>query len=116
MDRGVCSACPAPWAAATPEGTRAVWKNVVRLHVAGTAICLLWLSLLLCDTSALSVPLMVYSGTVLAYLGVRSVIASFKGYPVLTATQKWALLLLPFYGVPAVFVLFYLAQAVRHGN
>ena len=125
FDKGACPNCPRPlpfhdvfrdgnWWKPTPEGTRAVWKSVVFFHIAGTAVCVFFLGLMLCDTGFLSVPLVAYSGSVLAYFAARFAIAAFKGYPILTKIQKSALLLLPFYGFPAVATLFYLAQCLRN--
>ena len=122
FDKGACPECPRPipflslnCADPSPKGTRAVWKSVVFLHLAGTTLCAVLLGQVLCDTRFLSVPLVVYTSTVLVYFAVRATVAEFKGYPVLTSFQKTALVLLPFYGLPLEFVFFYLGQEIRYG-
>jgi len=97
--------------AETLEGTKAVWKFNVVVHV-----LYLVFSLLLLDDGTTSTPLGIYAFTVLLYLMVRFFIGLTRGYPALTALQSLCLMLLPLWGPFVAFALFYWGQQMRYGH
>lgn len=116
FDPGLCKQCKPGflgiplWMQSCEAGTRDLWGTLLVIH-----IVLLFLSGLILDCGALSVPLGIYCMTVIAYLTVRVVIARIKGFPVLTKCQSVMLLLLPVWGPVYMIPLFYLVQRLRWG-
>ena len=86
--------------APTPARTRALWQYVAGIHV-------LYLVILFGGLASL------YALTVLIYLVIRFVMATIKGYPILTKRQAACLWLLPIYGPVGFVTLFHVVQWLK---
>jgi hypothetical protein len=117
FDSGLCGHCRpgflgAPlWMQPSHAGTEDLWRTVIVIHM-----ILFFLFAPMLDCGMVSVPGGLYCLTVIVYLAIRSTVARFKGYPILTRTQAVAFLLLPAYGPAIVIALFHWAQRMRWGT
>jgi hypothetical protein len=99
------------WIQPIQAGTRDLWRSVLGIHI--VMLCLF--CVLFHWRVEVTVPGGIYCLTVIAYLVVRSVIASFHEYPILTKPQAVAMMLLPAYGPAFMIYLFNWAQRLRWG-
>ena len=115
-DSGFCPNCTPPflspplWLRRSPAGTRSAWQFLITIHI----VYLIVFSMLL-DGGVLSVPMGIYSLSVVLYFVSRLLVANRKGFPILSRPQAVGLLLLPLYG-PTIFVfIFHVGQRLRYG-
>jgi len=107
LDAGSCEVC---YAANEMQGFVGLTAANISIHGG-----YLFLAGLLLDTGTLSTPLGAYSLTVILWLGLRGIIAQFRGWPDCTTDRRIALSFLPIYGPFCFTMFFYLGQRIRYG-